>query len=1119
MPEEIIGNRYKLLDKVGEGGMGVIYHALDRLTGKPVALKRLTVSPGQLQFASLSNTKEFRLALAQEFRILASLRHPNIISVVDYGFDENKQPFFTMELLKESKTILEAARGKSPAEQFELLIQMLHALVYLHRRNVIHRDLKPDNVLVLDGQVRVLDFGLAVTYNPASENDEVAGTLAYIAPEILQGMGVSFASDLYAVGVIAYQLISGQHPFNIHDPQQLIFDVLNTLPDMEALDVDEGTARIIARLLLKDPQSRFQHAGEVIQAFAEVDERLTQYETKDIRESFLQAAQFVGREAELGLLMSALERSLQGSSAAWLVGGESGIGKSRLVDELRIRALIHGVQVLRGQAVSDSGNPYQIWLDLMRYLALLTHPDTLEAAVLKPFVADIETLLNKPVPDAPPLDAKAMQTRLISTVVSILKRQDYPILLILEDLHWASAESLELLRALLRQMKGSHLLVLGTYREDEAPDLPGKLPAMQLLKLNRLPPDEMTALSVSILGESGKSPDVVQLLQQETEGNAFFLVEVVRALAEEAGSLSEIGRITLPQHVFAGGIQNLVQRRLNRIGKSSYALLELAAVAGRQLDLRLLAALHGDRIENWLVECSNAAVLEFYEGEWRFAHDKLREGVLVNLSDEDRVTRHLRVAENIESLYGERQAAALTYHYDKARKPVKAAHYAAVAGREALKIGANQDAVHYLQIALQAAPNALLERQIGQAYYGLGNLTESRAHLEKALHLLGHQIPKRLIPALLNQVRRQLLPFAKTPASGDVLELARIYGLIGEISYFTTETLLGIYSVLRMLNLAQQAGDSPELARASVNMCIAASLIPHYGLAERYGQRAEEVARALEDRSVLMQVLNIRAVYFTGTGQWQRVDDALDEALALAEQLGDRREAITTRTTRAVARHYQGRFDEAIALNTYAQEAAAATGNVQQVGWGLYSRAENFNNIGRAEEACAVLETTLRERQHDMQRSALIRINGAMAKSMLELGRFDEAQRYVAEAITLLGKSAPNVYSMLESYSVMGDVYLTLAENRKSPDLLQQAEIGCRILSRYAKLYPVGKPRSFAWQGRLSALKGDSGAAQRFYAKALETAEHYQMSYEQALAQRLMTSQRSGQTHQNYCSH
>src|SRR5262249_17948115 len=120
-PLNLIGNRYQLLDKIGEGGMGAVYRATDRLDGSTVALKRVTTPGEQLQFNSKGDSGNFRLALAQEFRVLASLRHPNIISVLDYGFDAERQPYFTMELLNSGQTLKAIGSIKSTEEQFALL--------------------------------------------------------------------------------------------------------------------------------------------------------------------------------------------------------------------------------------------------------------------------------------------------------------------------------------------------------------------------------------------------------------------------------------------------------------------------------------------------------------------------------------------------------------------------------------------------------------------------------------------------------------------------------------------------------------------------------------------------------------------------------------------------------------------------------------------------------------------------------------------------------------------------------------------------------------------------------------------------------------------------------------
>jgi len=211
---ELTDRRYVLLEKLGEGGMGIVYKAYDRLMGQMVALKWVRVAADQIVYttqivSSPSSTSTF-LSLAHEFRVLASIRHPNIINEYTYGFDKARRPYLTMEYLEGAQPITRYAFGRSTQEKIDLALQMLHALAYLHRRGIIHRDLKPANVLIWQGQARVLDFGIALAQG---DPESPAGTVAYMSPEQLEGLPASEASDLYAVGVMLYEMFAGGHPF------------------------------------------------------------------------------------------------------------------------------------------------------------------------------------------------------------------------------------------------------------------------------------------------------------------------------------------------------------------------------------------------------------------------------------------------------------------------------------------------------------------------------------------------------------------------------------------------------------------------------------------------------------------------------------------------------------------------------------------------------------------------------------------------------------------------------------------------------------------------------------------------------------------------------------------
>ncbi|MBN1135443.1 MAG: tetratricopeptide repeat protein, partial [Anaerolineae bacterium] len=886
--DNLIGGRYILHDQLGTGSQGAVYRATDRLTGQMVALKRV-IAP--LEWFDDAAEDGLRLTLANEFQTLASLHHPHIIGVLDYGFDAQRQPYFTMEYLHDAQTILQAGADKPVAEQVELLIQVLEVLVYLHRQGVLHRDLKPSNVLVVDGVARVTDFGLSV---PRDEARGTVGTFAYLAPEVLVGKPAGEAADLYAVGMIAYELFAGRHPFDLTNISRFIDGTLNASPDLAALGVDRALAEVVGRLLAKDPLSRYPDAEACIAAFGQAVGRVLPRESAAIRESFLQAAKFVGRQAELAKLTAALDETLGGQGSAWLVGGESGVGKSRLLDELRTRALVRGALALRGQGVVGGGLTYQLWREPLRRLALTVDFSVQEAGILKPVVPDIDALLGCDVPGVLELGGQAGQQRLLTTIVGAFLRHRVPTLLILEDLHWAS-ESLDVLRQLLPLIASLPLLIVGSYRDDETPELPDQLPGMRVIELERLSEREITELSGSMLGEVGRQAEVLALLRRETEGNAFFLVEVVRALAQEAGRLSDVGRAPLPARIFPRGIETIVRRRLERVPTEARSLLHLAAAAGREIDLKLMSKLDGQlKLSDWLTMCANAAVLEFRDGRWRFAHDKLRDGLLNTLDDAQRVDAHRRVAAAIEQVYpgDSDQAAALAGHWAIVGDKRRERHYARLAGQHAAARFANTEAIAHLSRAMDlASPDKAGAEQVERF-----DLLLAR---EQVYDLLGEREAQGRDLAALAELAERLDDGGPRAA-----------GRWGEVA-------------LRQANYAQAISDYPaaiaavqravEQAGAAGDASLGAGSYLQWGLSlwrlgDFHGCRSRlEQALALSQatRSRQLEADSLRALgnvcYYLG--DYGRGQAYFELSLPISREIGDRRgEAATLNNLGEVAR-------------------------------------------------------------------------------------------------------------------------------------------------------------------------------------------------------------------------
>jgi eukaryotic-like serine/threonine-protein kinase len=735
---KIKGQRYQILEKIGAGGMGAVYRAVDLLHKNLVALKEVTVSSEKLDFSTISlggisETASLK-ALTNEFSVLAGLRHPNIVSVLDYGFDEEHNPYFTMDLLENPKKITQAAGGQSPDVKAHLLIQLLQALDYLHRRGIVHRDLKPENVLVThDGITKLLDFGLALSVEYSKQlGHSISGTLAYIAPEVLLGEAPTIASDLYAVGIMMYEIFIGKHPFDTSDTTRLIYGIINTIPDLTGFSDEIGN--IISLLVAKDPTNRYSDVEKVIEDLAHATGYQRPKETLAIRESYLQAANFIGRNQEIESFKAWLESIRQRQGLLALIAGESGVGKSRLLNEMRVIALVDKVSVLRGQAVAEGGAAYQVWYDILRVLVLNLEIETMEAQVLKAIVPSIGLLLNMHLDDAPELQAAAMQERLFRVVRDLLERQQKPIVLILEDLHWADTGSIELLAYLSESVKNWPLLFLGSYRSDERPDLQTALPQAQLLNLSRFSSEELERISEAMLGKFGTSPEVTAFLERETEGNVFFVVELLRVWADKAGELRRLAEMPLPQDIVAGGILAVLRQRIERLPKELHPWIIQTAVLGRNLDLRLLQErFPSTDLEAWLLQAAHYSIIEVQDNQWRFSHDKLREYLLHELKQDAQAWRkaHKDAAESIEKLYkeDERYYAKLAHHFTEAQLADKAVLYLERHAQVA-RFSDYQQVIKSIQQAQKFDTQAQLLTQsrqawrmamLGNAYYALGD--------------------------------------------------------------------------------------------------------------------------------------------------------------------------------------------------------------------------------------------------------------------------------------------------------------------------------------------------------------------------------------------------------------
>lgn len=1131
--QEIINKRYSILSLIGRGGMGEVYRVRDLLNNQIVALKRVTAPESQWQFSGSSAWQDIRLALAQEFKMLASLRHPHIISVLDYGFDEQRQPFLIMPYLENAKNLLDSGKNLSTPEKIDLLMQLSQALAYLHRRGIIHRDLKPDNVLVVEGQVRVLDFGLAVAREVIQpEGEYLTGTLAYLAPEVLQGSAVSEASDLYAVGLMAYELLTGNYPYTMQTITALMLDILQKMPSMELPVLDAEARDLLRSLLAKKPEERLSQAVELTHRLAHLTGQPSPPESETIRESFLVAARFVGREKELEQLSGALDAMLANAAGArpsgstWLIGGESGVGKSRLMDEIQTLALVRGAVVLRAQAVAQAGAPYQMWRESLRRLCLQTPMSELEMSVLKELVPNIDVLLNCVVPPAPEIDPKAAQSRLLTVIEDLFQRQSRPLVLLVEDLQWAG-DSLLILKRLNRLAHEHDLLLIGTYRDDEAPQLGSELAEMHPLKLERLSDPSIEALSASILGESGRDQKIVSLLKRETEGNIFFIIEVIRALAEHAGKLDKIAQVTLPNKVFAKGIQTVVENRLQRVPADALHLLRLAAAAGRALDLALLAKLAPEVDQNrWLNLCSELALLEILDNRWRFVHDKLREGVIEAISPSERAALHHGIATSTEQLYHDDPAhtASLAYHWQQAGQQEKEAHYSSLAGEQALASGRYHEAITFLERALMLGKKlkhsllrqARLEEYLGESYDGLSEFSESVLHLEQSLSLLNRSLPAsntslliRLSGEVIRQIghmillRRRLQLRQKPQEKVEALQIAaRACEKLAQTYYIYNEKIPGMYRAIQGLNLAERGGDSAraDQVRAYAAMTVGMGVVPLHRLARYYASRAMTTSQLIADRAAQSWLELVLGVYAAGRAQWHEAEEHFQKTLGLTIQLGHWRYWEESVGLLSVIALLQGQWKRADLLLDEHLAFARRQGLIRGHASSLVGKGEVALRQGWVDDALALLQEGAPDLEASNDGAQNIRIAGVMSQAYLALKETDLARHYAQQSLDRMAQSSPTGFFSCSGYIGTAETCLILWQQTASPENALMARTALKRLGQFARIFEVGRPRWLAYRAWSYHIERRSNDAQRFGEQAVQEARRLNMPYDEGIA-------------------
>ncbi len=708
-------DRYEILREIGRGGMGIVYLAQDPLLDRKVAVK---IATNRTVTAALID--RFR----KEARIVARMDHPAIVGVHDIG-EHDGLLFFVMPLVpgKNLRAYM-ADRSLTFGDVIEVGIQVAEALAYSHQQNVIHRDIKPENIMVTreepgNVRVRITDFGLARVATEAHLTDSgyMVGTLAYFSPEQIYEKDIDSRTDIYSLGTVLYECFVGEPPF-MGETQEILYRIAHELPQSpraRGARISEDLDAVLMQCLEKEVWKRPENATELAESLTKCRDRLETGERMRSVQSVSQTLQlerpvvhtFTGRTKEFMDLQRRLSSALQGECQFAVVSGEAGVGKSRLLDELDTLARTRKLQTLHGRFIEeDRAIPYQGFCEVIqeyfRNRSLYVSGPSTDFSDLSPDLRALFPVLSEiaELRSTTTGEIQATSTSLLKKaedrtfIFELLSRTlvriaaGKPLVLLLEDLHAADV-SLEALQYVVRRLGMTPTLIVGTYRSTEI----GKHhPLNRLLQsfqgdkrflsihLEPFALPEHKMFLENVLGSSKIDSTLIQVTFEATEGNPYFTKELVRSLVDtegisrdETGSWILSGEAGIPHDTLPQTIQQIVEKRIERLPENLREILSVASVLGktfRYQDLEVLA--EGD-----IDEALEALIQQGFLEEERasrgdrilFSSGVLREALYAALTRRKKRNLHRRYAEYLEKKNAgrlERVYPQLVHHFAQA---------------------------------------------------------------------------------------------------------------------------------------------------------------------------------------------------------------------------------------------------------------------------------------------------------------------------------------------------------------------------------------------------------------------------------------------------------------------
>ena len=1094
---------YRIVEKIGRGGMGEVYRGWDTKLARHVAIKLLPEEATRDPIAKRRLLKEAQSASA--------LNHPNIVTI--YSIDEvDGLDFIVMEYVEGEtlKSVIDRTGPLPPPTLIDFGIQVAEALDAAHAIGLVHRDIKSSNILITPrGHAKVLDFGLAkMMRNVANAVDHdaptianittagvVMGTAAYMSPEQTRGEDLDGRSDIFSFGSVLYEAATGQLPFTGPTMLTVMHNVaIVPAPPVSRhrRDLPPEFDLIIERALAKDPGQRYASAGDLANALRNLKEAsieftsgfgvLAKASVEDGAPSL-----FVGRESEVEKLDGLLRQALGGSGRVVFITGEPGIGKTSLADEFmrRARRQYPGLLFSRGACAEQygTGEAYLPFLDALG--ALLTPGRERMAAVLRTYAPT--WCLQLPAAFTSTGSLENLQRETIGATKERMMREmgdalgamaaSNPLVLLLEDLHWADPSSVDLLRHLCQRISGQRLMLIGTFRPEDIASsghpLKNYLLEMQAhdqcqeIPLGMLTRDHIAAYLEASFAPNDFPKDLSGLIQQKTEGHPLFATSLVQYLVErgDIGRANEHWSLTRPLVEMdleaPETVRSMIRKKIESLNDEDRRTLQYASVEGREFLSTIVAKLLGvDEVdlEERLAHLQKVHRLVMTVGEeelpdrslatrYRFAHALFQNFLYGELVNKRRILLHQQAGEQLALHYGSqvpRIATQLAMHFELGRDFNKAIEFLVIAGDNATHLYAND---------------------------------EAESHYSRALDLIEKLPPEE-------QLQKSVVIFQKR----------------GGVNF----------SLSRFTQAADDFTKMADQARALSNLALESGALNALTLTLFYSHRLDEMAARGEEALRIaertgseesrLQTVQLIALKQLCYGELTAARDGLDEVIRRARVVNNKPALVNALAWRGLLYFFQTDYASAEEALRESRALALEIRDGFLVLLSLFALGLTRGNLGRMSEALATLKEALDMGKRNGDRFWLPRLPNCIGWIHRELQDFEGALKHDQRGLDI-GREHHVLEAQANSLINLGIDFNHTGKSEHTLPKFNEAESIFDVDAWFRWRYNI---RLQAGTSEYWLAKGDLDKAREYALRTLETARHFECHKYIAVAHKLL---------------